>query len=395
MPALNPFLRALFQSSVLGHALPSQNYVLLVPTSESIYYGIDRESGKTYADQVEDEDFLGAHILRIPPGAAKDGNIRDGRSKAKTYPTVNARTVIVKESIVYTNKGFKLLTQAQILNDALYHSPGADSQQWLLYYISKPLLGAYEAAPLKPAVFGVPKPITEPPATSSEPKKKDIKTFNDLLNSFPMIARQMQPGLERLFNEFGKELGKPLPPPPSLSSTSDSLDGTIQASDSDSIQPNGYLKLPFNSAEYFDDEEDLMRKALETVVTAGIDLFQGVDKQQLSLLGATTDLTGPTVERLIEKYVTESVHDSLLFPRLCSFHRPQDQELDRRIRQMDGLDVAQVGIALEDGRDGKKDLLTRIDSGVAVFRKMGVAGSPQENQAELRPSQTRRNALPL
>lgn len=378
MPALNLFLRALFQSSVLGHALPAQNYVVLVPTSESLIYGLDRDTGKQYADIVEDEDFLGSHILRIPPGVAKEGNIRDGRGKAKTYPTVNARTVILKESTVYTNKGFKQLTQAQILFDILYHSPGNDTQQWLIYYISKPIVGAYEATPIKPALLVQLKSESDPADSTSQPKKKDVKSFNDLLNSFPMIARQMQPGLERLFNEFGKELGKPLPPPPSRSSASESLDGTTQASETGSIKSNGSIKLPFNSTDYFEDEEDLMRKALETAVTAGIDLFQGVDKQQLSLLGATTDLTGPAVEKLIEKYIAESVHDSLLFPRLCAFYRAQDQDLDRRIRQMDCLDVAQVGIALEDGRDGKKDLILRIDSGVTAFRKMGVAGSPQE-----------------
>ena len=129
-----------------------------------------------------------------------------------------------------------------------------------------------------------------------------------------MIARQMQPGLERLFNEFGKELGRPLPPPPSRSPTLGSLDGTTQASETASIKSNGSVKLPFNSAAYFEDEEDLMRRALETAVTAAIDLFQGVDKQQLSYLGATTDLTGPDVEKLIERYVAETVHDSLLFP---------------------------------------------------------------------------------
>lgn len=121
-----------------------------------------------------------------------------------------------------------------------------------------------------------------------------------------------------------------------------------------------------------------MRRALETAVTAGIDLFQGVDKQQLSLVGATTDLTGPTVERLIERYIAESVHDSLVFPRLCAFHRSEDHDLDRKIRQMDSLDASQIGIALEEGQQAKRELLSRIDKGVLVFRKMGVAGSPQQ-----------------
>lgn len=384
MPILNPFLRALFQSSVLGHALPSQNYVLLVPSTESLLYGQDRETNKRYADQVEDEDFLGSHILRIVPNAiSKEGNVRDSRGKAKNYSTVNGRTVILKENTVYSNKGFKHLNQATLLNDLLYYSPGNDVQQWLVYYISKPLTGLFEVLPIKSAIIGESsKLVGSPPASSySEPptpKKKDVKTFSELLSGFPMIQRQMQPGLERLFNEFGKELGRPLPPPPSRSPTLDSLDGTTRASENGSIRSNGSVKLPFNSPAYFEDEEDLMRRALETAVTAAIDLFQGVDKQQLSYLGATTDLTGPDVEKLIERYVAEYVHDSLLFPRLCSFHKAQDQELDRRIRQMDCLDVSQVGIAMEDGRNGKRDLISRITRGAAVFRKMGVAGSPQE-----------------
>src|ERR1700761_6626237 len=133
MPVLNPFLRALFQSSVLGHALPSQNYVVLVPTTESLLYGQDREIGRTYADQVEDEDFLGSHILRIIPGTvAKEGNVRDSRAKAKNYSTVNGRTVILKENTVYSNKGFKHLNQATLLSDLLYYSQGGDMQQWLI-----------------------------------------------------------------------------------------------------------------------------------------------------------------------------------------------------------------------------------------------------------------------
>jgi hypothetical protein len=387
MPVLNPFLRALFQSSVLGHALPSQNYVVLVPTTESLLYGKDREANKKYADQVDDEDFLGSHILRIPAATSgKEGSVRDSRTKAKNYSTVNGRTIILKENTVYSNKGFKHLNQATLLSDLLYYSQGNDPQQWLIYYISKPITGLFEALPIKPAIIGDTKTSIPPPIVSSSssepptPKKKDIKTFGQLLENFPMIQRQMQPGLERLFNEFGKELGKPLPPPPSVSPRTGSTewDGTTQASESASIRSNGSVKLPFNSPAYFEDEEDLMRRALETAVTAAIDLFQGVDKQQLSYLGATTDLTGPDVEKLIERYVAEYVHDSLLFPRLCAFHKAPDQELDRRIRQMDCLDVSQVGIAIEDGRNGKRDLIDRVNRGVLAFRRMGVAGSPQE-----------------
>jgi ankyrin repeat protein len=286
-----------------------------------------------------------------------------------------------------TIAGFKNLNQAQLLTDVLYYASNNDSQQWLIYYISRPLLGNYESVNMLPAtLLGSPTPNTDqnpgPSNESGSLPKKEVKTFNELLNQFPMIARQMQPGLDRLFKEFGKELGKPLPPPPSQSSSlsSTEVESEVLRSDAStsSKSPNGQAKLPFNSASYFEDDEDLMRRALETAVTAAIDLFQLVDKQQLSYLGATTDLTGPLVERLIERYVSEQVHHSLLFPRLCDYRKSDDLELDSRIRQMENIDVSQVGIVIEGGRKGKEGLILRLKRGVEEFRKMGVAGSPQE-----------------
>ena len=263
----------------------------------------------------------------------------------------------------------------------------ADSQQWLIYYITRPLIGAFEPITITPALtkshaLESSNGEASTPIENPAPKKKDVKSFGDLLNSFPMIARQMQPGLERLFNEFGKELGKPLPPPPSRSSSTDSVrtESTKVEGANGSIHSkmNGSIHMPFNPTEPLDDEEDHMRRALETTVTGAIDLFQLVDKQQLSFLGATTDLTGPLVERLIERYVSEQVHDALLFPRLCNLHRIEDAELDRRIRQMESIDVSQVGIVIEGGRKGKEDLIQRLNKGVEAFRKMGVASSPHE-----------------
>ena len=200
MPLLNPFLRALFQSSVLGQALPPQNYVVLLPTTESLLLGLDQETNKKYADLVNDEDFLGSHVLRISPQGPDTGkessNIRDNRGKAKTYTTVNSRTVIIKENVVYSNKGFRSLTQAQLLGDSLYYSAN-DSLQWLIYTISKPLAGTFEPKPIISAVImnDHDEQVTQEAASmasSPTPKKKDIKTFGDLLTQFPMIARQMQ-----------------------------------------------------------------------------------------------------------------------------------------------------------------------------------------------------------
>lgn len=296
--------------------------------------------------------------------------------------------------------GFKSLTQAQLLSDALYYTSSSanESRPWLIYYISRPLIGTYDPARVIPAVvpgteFNVAKPTNTNKSYGNgssigTPPKQEIKTFGELLANFPMIARQMQPGLERLFREFGKELGKPLPPPPSRSPSASGSDRINQLSrteswtdDTSSIRSwssRNRGRLPFNSEEYFEDDEDLMRRSLETAVTAAIDLFRLVDKQQLSLLGATTDLTGPLVERLIERYVAEQVHEPLLFPRLCAFRQPEDTELDSRIRQMESIDVSQVGISVEGGRGGKRELIRRLGRGVEEFRKINDARCPHD-----------------
>lgn len=293
--------------------------------------------------------------------------------------------------------GFKTLNQAQLLSDVLYYPDNLDAQQWLIYYISRPLVGFYEPIKIVPAILpgiyaGIrssPTPPSNPflpesaDGSSAIPRKKDIKSFNDLLNNFPMIARQMQPGLERVFKEFGKEFEKPLPPIPSRpsSSTSRRSSGSSLSGCNGSMHrrfSNGQTKAPSIATTFVDEEEDHMRRTLETAVTAAIDLFQLVDKQQLSLLGATTDLTGPLVERLIERYVTEQVHDSVLFPRLCESRRLEDSELESRIHQMENIDISQVGIVIEGGRPGKEELVKRIGKGGDEFRKLGVAGSPQE-----------------
>ncbi|KAH8727608.1 hypothetical protein GQ44DRAFT_757983 [Phaeosphaeriaceae sp. PMI808] len=404
-PALNPFLRAFFRSALPSQCSPAQHHVLLVPTTEVLLTSRDKETNTLYADLSGSEDFLASHVLRVPGGVGPNNHIKDAgsfretRGKAKQYTTANGRTVIVKDAFIYSNKGFKTLNQAQLLTDAIYYPDTFDAQPWLVYYISRPLIGTWEPATIIPATLETTREVSviQAAAQSSSvvpnlamPRKKEVKSFNDLLNHFPMIARQMQPGLERLFKEFGRELEKPLPPTPSRSSRPSSMSsrsinsrrrsGSVSSAETAHLSMHSSMSGPngFVSQIELGEEEVQMRNSLETAVTAAIDLFQMVDKQQLSLLGATTDLTGPIVERMIERYIAEQVHHRTLFSRICEIRRLEDVELERRTRQMVDIDISQVGIDIGNGRKGKQELAVRLSKAVDMFKKMGVAGSPQE-----------------
>jgi ankyrin repeat protein len=205
---------------------------------------------------------------------------------------------------------------------------------------------------------------------SDVPTKKEISSFHELLNSFPIIARQMQPGLEKLFHEFTVVFGGQLPPPPSAPDIPDPLpEGPITAS---------VRKTRAHSVS-IDDAEDLaMRAAQEAAVNRAVELFQSVEGHQLSMLGATTHLTGQAVERLLEGYVAENVHH-LVFPRLSALKRRDDLELEAKIRQMEFIDVDQLGIALQGWTEAKRELTKRLDVAVGEFRKMNLAIGPQQS----------------
>ncbi|KAI0152064.1 VPS9 domain-containing protein [Hypoxylon sp. NC0597] len=405
MQPLNPFIAAFFKpgSPIATQCTPVHHHILLVPTTEFFLTSRETESGLSLSDIVGSEDFLGSHVLRIPnPATAaggKDsiGNLREQRGKARQYSTLNGRSVVIKDNFIFSNKGFKTLAQAQLLNDSIWYADSIEPRQWLIYYISRPLVGIWAEREIPRAIFteGMAKrKLAEAKKAAavengepSLPRKKDIKSFHDLLNHFPMIARQMQPGLEKLFREFTTIFERPLPPPPSAAHIPDPVpDGPIAtamkrvrsnslSARRASIDDQGSARVTENF--YAEDDEDVMRASLETAVTNAIDLFQSVDKQQLSMLGATTDLTGPVVERLIERYVSENVHN-LIWPRLAAMRRPDDLELEAKIRQMEFIDISQLGIFIEGGPRAKHELTVRLGHAVEEFRKMSSAMSPQE-----------------
>jgi len=271
MQPLNPFLNAFFKSPLVAQCHPVSHHILLVPTTDCFLTSRDTESNASLSETINTEDFLASHVLRIlepKPGGAAGGkdavpNLREMKGKAKQYNTVNSRSVVIKDSIVYTNKGlsrspdvitvladsptpgFKTLASATLLQDGLWYPDTLEPRPWLIYYISKPLVGTWEEITIQPALLAESASKTkvaqqngkangtsksDPSESSGMPRKKEIKSFHDLLNNFPAIARQMQPGLEKLFREFTVVIERPLPPPPSASHIPDPMpDGPITA----------------------------------------------------------------------------------------------------------------------------------------------------------------------
>ncbi|KAK4997655.1 hypothetical protein LTR66_002954, partial [Elasticomyces elasticus] len=190
----------------------------------------------------------------------------------------------------------------------------------------------------------------------------------------------MHSGLDRILRDFRKEFETPQPVRKSRSSSvSSQRSGVSALSSLSSLTRSLSNKSSTHPTTLeLEPEEDAMRRSLENAVTAAIDLFQNVDKHQLSHLGATTDLTGPDVERMLERYVAEQIYDVVLFPCVRAVRRSEDLDLESRIRRMADIDISQVGIPIEGGLQGKRELATRLAKGVEIFKKLGVAGSPQE-----------------
>lgn len=82
--------------------------VLLVPTTEVLLTNRDRETNAPFTELVLGDDFLASHVIHIPHQGAKTkevGSIRDNRGKPKQFSTVNGKSLVIKESFVYSNKG--------------------------------------------------------------------------------------------------------------------------------------------------------------------------------------------------------------------------------------------------------------------------------------------------
>ncbi|BFZ64861.1 hypothetical protein YB2330_006014 [Saitoella coloradoensis] len=320
MPNPNPFLKALLEPDLKDKRIRDllaqcQNHpgpggvVILCPVAESLA-GWDRESGLEWGALMT-EEFIASHVLRAL--ASPQGSTRH---RPRQYTTLNGRTVIIKEDHVYGHKGFQTLHRTKLLSDDLIPSSQGSTPPFLVYYLDRPLIGSPSDWSVRPWL----------------PRKlRTFTTFGELLDAYPAIARQLEPGLVTLFKHFNDfQLEKHL-------DTSSEGDG---------------------------EEEDTLVRKVEDVTNAAVELFKEVDDGAVSQLVHTSSITGEGIEHLIEKFVSERAHD-YLFLRLAHLHRHQDQALREAIEAARGVDVGQVGVPVVDGE-------SRARLGRAVKRFDGI-----------------------
>jgi hypothetical protein len=112
MQPLNPFLGAFSKSPLLAQCVPARQHILLVPATDVLLDSRDTETGAPLSAIIASDEFLGSHVLRIPApkgpvagGKEAAQNLREMRGKPKVYSTINGRSIVIKDSFIYSNKG--------------------------------------------------------------------------------------------------------------------------------------------------------------------------------------------------------------------------------------------------------------------------------------------------
>ena len=260
------------------------------------------------------------------------------RNKSRHYVTHGGRTIVVKDDVVYTNKGWtghvpKLIVgftdfrQAKLLYDTLIYPDSPDAAPILVYYIDRLLVS-------------IPLPNPTPPTRSITPRPqapmfaaKSIATLPQLFDEFPSIARQVVPKLTSLLRDLNDK-----------DPSDTDLSSGIEA----------------------------MKRVVDGVISTVVATFQSVDAGSMQRLSERADMNGEKLGRLIESYVLDETYDLVFFSFSKSYH-DRDTELTDKILSLKSLDVHQVGIPYVDA-----DILSRLAVAIERFRTFGAARTPME-----------------
>jgi len=223
--------------------------------------------------------------------------------------------------------GFADFRQAKLLHDTLLYPDSPHATPILVYYIDRLLL-SIPTPQLPPTPrTATPKLLPAPPSLTR------INSLPQLFDEFPSIAKQIVPRLTSLLRDLNDK-------DPSDTDLSSGIDA--------------------------------IKRVVDGVITAVIDLFQSVDATTAKRLAERTDMNGEKLGQLIESYVLDETYDLVFFSFSKTYHA-QDTELGDKIHSLRALDVHQVGIPYVDA-----SILSRLAIAIERFRTFGAARTPME-----------------
>jgi hypothetical protein len=306
---INPFLNAVFYNDMpissrlkdVRQALgASPGYTLVVPKTSVLEWCVDRETLLPLRDLCAQDDFIGSHIIQVPP------TLRN-HQRARYFGTANAKTVIIKDGYIYTHKGFKTLVRAQITKEYIFYPACVFlpvDAQFVVYEVDVPLIGipapSMEVSPTISSKYQLVPSSSTKGTHDGATQRKDLER---LLSAYPSLSRQVLGPLMALIEDF---------------------DCSEAASEAELLS------------------------MFETVIGSGIHIFQNSDTAVISTLAHDNQLTGEDIAGTIYQYVEANVSDKL-WPKLIEMREEADNRICEAIDGIKHVDIGQIGLPEELG----------------------------------------------
>ncbi|KAF9084735.1 hypothetical protein BGX29_002406 [Mortierella sp. GBA35] len=354
------FLRKTFEAALttLLRERSRRQLVILCPTQQSLM-GLNTISGLEWEWGGIDEEFIMSHVVHVEE---RDHPVAKGLSVS----TLNGRTLILTDTTVTTAKGFKLLRQARLVSEKIFYDN--DGRGWIVQFIDRPLVGQHQEGQGSTSPPGSPgsnrcdilRPISSPPI--------DPTQAADSQEATRLGRRNRQRSGHFYANAPYRETRRKNKTRPLL---------TLQLA----LQrfPGVFQKLEkqimdFNDAVMVKCSLEEIRSSVDRLLTDSVHLLNQVDPKILAALlddyGATVDV----LDQLLENHIMNSTYDIVFF-KITSHLKQQDWELAEAIRELQNLDLGQVG--LPDTHQYYQSIVSALNE----FQSIGVLRTPEEKLA--------------
>ncbi|KAG0244655.1 hypothetical protein BGW41_006894 [Actinomortierella wolfii] len=415
------FLRKTFESvyAMMVRERNQSQFVILCPVDQSLM-GKNELLGTEWEWGGIDEDFVTSHIIRIPH--------REKPETRHTLSTLNGRHLIVTDTTVTTAKGFRLLKQARLVAEKVVYDN--EGRGWIVHFIDRPLVGINQEMPKGRQEASPQSMDTKQRASYSSPDRTSTSSPSLLVSQQQQQHPLTQP--QRL--SAGERESARRSPRPSTDETVSAQRNGVEGVTSNVASVGGVggsgntvrrsrkltghqypsyqnwtnargayelvhhvnnvsqpvLTLPtvlqrfpglsarleqtimiFNDETMNKTDLDDIRTSVDQLLAQVIEILNHVDPNVL--LGVLKDhnLTVDGLNLLVEDYILNSTYDIVFFKVTLQL-KQQDWELAEAIRELQHLDLAQVG--LEDTLTNHRSLVSALNE----FQSIGVLRTPKE-----------------